>query len=611
MTLPKNFKLAALASAAMPSVAVAGVRESGQDSATDDRMGITHAVVQDASGRCYDVFASDEDAGRKRLRQRAKAARTLERSREVGGLGFALDRALAFRDAGEKSPTGDYAVLVTPYAEGEARQLDLLTLEDASSVGTAIGAIHRQRSSFLTENHYSAFTTGQIRAQLTGWIQRLQQAGHIPPAITSSWAQVIETEGLWSFSTCLVHGGFQDGDFIFSGSSITEVSNWQNMQINDPARDLAWMFAKMDEPHRSALMGSYGRMMGSRIDDLIMLRANLWLQMEQVGEFIEALNQADNTKIMRFKAQVEHLAHQLTVVTNRATSASSATIAATVAHQNAAANSNDENDDTNASNPLGSSDSGELFADDATGETDRTGSAEVLRNQPSDSTESHPVAASSAKASRPYPDMPSPSSSATMVLTQAGKDSINDASSDSSSELGGQGHDEKEHADSAAPTMLIPLLERQERALHDAQIGLEEYEEHEHEQAEHHDDLDSKADAEASDEALEDSTGEAEVAVQMSMAIPETDDEGDADDATNDGLGDDASDSDSEGNTLKDETARDGDATADESDGTIDDDSSEDIDEAESKIDDTSDDDDSDADAEDDGKKQSSASDQS
>ena len=46
-----------------------------------------------------------------------------------------------------------------------------------------------------------------------------------------------------------------------------------------------------------------------------MLRANLWLQMEQVGDFISALNKADNAKIMQFKAQVERLAHQLGVAT--------------------------------------------------------------------------------------------------------------------------------------------------------------------------------------------------------------------------------------------------------------------------------------------------------
>ena len=59
-----------------------------------------------------------------------------------------------------------------------------------------------------------------------------------------------------------------------------------------------------------------GRMLGNRLDDLIMLRANLWLQMEQVGDFISALNQADSVKIMQFKAQVERLAHQLGMLTD-------------------------------------------------------------------------------------------------------------------------------------------------------------------------------------------------------------------------------------------------------------------------------------------------------
>ena len=78
----------------------------------------------------------------------------------------------------------------------------------------------------------------------------------------------MDTVGLWSFSTCTVHGGFSDGDFLFSGSTITTVTNWQDMQVNDPARDLAWDFsASLDESHRNAVLSAYGRMMGSRLDD--------------------------------------------------------------------------------------------------------------------------------------------------------------------------------------------------------------------------------------------------------------------------------------------------------------------------------------------------------
>lgn len=522
--------LAALASAAMPETSMAGVCEHDEANTTDNDAGIDYAVVQDAAGRRYDVFVSSENKGKKRLAGRAKAARVLAKSHEMSGLGFAVDRALAFSPAGEGSPTGKTSVLVTPHVDGEPRQLDLLTLQDAASVGTAIGAIHRQRTEFLTEAKYPAFTTGQIHAQLTGWIKRLQQAGHVPPAITSSWAKIIETDGLWSFSTTLTHGGFQDGDFLFSDSTITAVSNWQDMQINDPARDLAWIFSKMDEDHRNALMSAYGGMMGSRVDELIMLRANLWLQMEQVGEFIEALGRADNAKILQFKAQVEHLAHQLTVVANKA--AGAATAASAVVPPK---------DDSSSAD---SSDSAEEI-DDATGETDKTGSAEVTKLvEESDSPADRPVhfrpfsshktnegaddaddrtddKHSRVEQSKPlYPDMPNPSSSATMVLTEAGKASVGDDiddgidnndsdgtddtdrshadfddSADDDSAEEGSGDEVSWHVqysedddtydkspaaktvDHDAPTALIPQLEREEQALRDAQEGLEEVEE--------------------------------------------------------------------------------------------------------------------------------------
>lgn len=332
----------------MPEVQFAGTRQSEQVNATDTAAGISHAVVQDISGKLYDVFISADNKGRKRLRDRARAAWTLEHSKDLAALGFAYDTMLTFipgKREGEENNTADAnaenaansanlkqpmrnmssiisdendddTVLICEHLEGSARDLRLLTTDDCANVGTAIGAIHRLRPSFVTRGKYPAFTTGQIRAQLTGWIKRLRQAGHIPTEITDSWSRVLETEGLWSFETCPVHGGFVDGDILFSGSTITAVTNWQGMQINDPARDLAWIFAKLNEQRRNAVLSAYGRMMGSRLDSLIMLRANLWLQMEQVGDFIQALQRADTTSIMRFKAQVERLAHELSRISN-------------------------------------------------------------------------------------------------------------------------------------------------------------------------------------------------------------------------------------------------------------------------------------------------------
>lgn len=500
--------LAALASAAMPQITVAAVRGGYQANATDDRNGIDYAIVQDAAGKPYDVYVSDTDAGRKRLSARVRAARALDEAREPNGLGFGLDQVLAFEDGERKnSPTGTTAVLVTGHYDGAPRNLDLLTFDDCSAIGTAIGAIHRLNPAMLRTDDYPRFSTGQIHAQLTAWIRRLRSAGHIPPEITGSWERIIETEGLWSFGTCFVHGGFSDGDVLFSGSTITAITNWQGMQTNDPARDLAWIFAKLDEEHRNAVLSAYGRIMGSRLDDLIMLRANLWLQMEQVGEFIQALSRADNVKIMQFKAQVDRLAHQLGVATQRIDHAEGAQRAAkgdqrspstitvgTLLHEGERRRAAAARQAPAATEPA----AGIAGAQDDTGEQDRTDSAQVTAADPTggsraetDSTADRPVVgAAGATGGTRTTDLGNgggtaghrSATSPTIVVTQLDQSTLRDGIA---SELDDETGDSQPQAAASFPaggatadpmstaTIVIPLLEQEERALRDAQAGLD------------------------------------------------------------------------------------------------------------------------------------------
>ena len=457
--------MAALASAAMPNAVIAGARASEQNNATDEGYGIDHAVVQDSVGRLYDTLASNTPEGRRRLAGRVRAAQTLAQARELGGLGFDVDRVLAFSNGEQKrSATGDVSVMVAVHHPGQARSLSLLTLDDCVSVGTALGAIHRLRPDFLQEAGYPVFTTGQIRAQLTAWIKRLRQAGHVPQEITTSWSDILETDGLWSFTTCPVHGGLSDGDVLFSDSSITAITNWQDMQVNDPARDLAWIFARLDENHRNALLSAYGRMLGNRLDDLIMLRANLWLQMEQVGDFINALNKADSVKIMQFKAQVERLAHQLGMLTakthkssetrqdgqqNRSRTPSTITVGTLLdeserrrreaAERNGA---DDTNDATEAFNPVGNDDTAERENTTKEGSSISTFIPEQSARQ---RHESQP-------------------SSSTIVISKL---ETADGNDDTNEETIPQAHSE-------AATMLIPLLERDEATMQKAKAQVDQ-----------------------------------------------------------------------------------------------------------------------------------------
>lgn len=293
-----------------------------------------------------------------------------------------------------------------------------------------------------------------------------------------------------------VHGGFSDGDVLFSGATITAVTNWQNMQVNDPARDLAWIFGKLDEDHRNAVLAAYGRMMGSRLDDLIMLRANLWLQMEQVGEFIDALNRADSQKIIQFKAQVERLAHQLGAFTRK--TAPATTSGAQSSKPPSTITVGMLLNDADRRKAAAATQAGARVPDDIadpndnTDETDRTGSADIKAAGEFDpqtmgirySAETEHVTATAGTTSE------------TMTLSRGDSDDTGDADAtratddtddrtpnatpaahieDAPSQATPATPDRQDGASAArdTPTIVIPLLEREERAMRDAQSELQ------------------------------------------------------------------------------------------------------------------------------------------
>lgn len=296
----------------MPALTVATTRRSEQFAESGDLEDITTAIITDVTGEEYDVSVSSSDEGKKRLKDRARAAYVLDHTHEPSVLGFRMDHLENFTPGDqEDGPTGQTAVLIMPHIPGDAFPLSRLTETQCAATGTSIGAIHRLRGKFLVNAHYPAFPAATIHHQLETWIVNLRAAGHIPPEILDNWTSIISHENLWNFRATPVHGGFNDGDIIFTSTGISGIRHWENMQINDPARDLAWIFTKLNQSRRNAALSAYARIMGNRMDDMIMLRAGLWVQMSQVGDFIRALEKADTQKIMRFKSQVESLAHQI------------------------------------------------------------------------------------------------------------------------------------------------------------------------------------------------------------------------------------------------------------------------------------------------------------
>lgn len=406
MSQRSSFEIAALASAAMPTLTVATTRRSEQFVLSGDKDDITTAVVADTAGEEYDASICDTADGKERLKARARAAYVLDNTHEPSALGFQLDQLKVFVPGDDPTDaTGNTAVLITPHINGDAFQLSDLTEAQCAAAGTSIGAIHRLRGKFIVNAHYPAHASAQIHQQLEQWITSLKAAGHIPGEILKNWTSIISNENLWNFRSCPVHGGFSDGDILFTSTGVSGIRHWEDMQINDPARDLAWIFTELDPTRRNSVIAAYARIMGRRMDDMIMLRAGLWVQMSQVGDFIRALERADTQKIMRFKSQVESLAHEISLLNPSGSSPSAdpstLTVGDLLSSSGVQAGAHSQPHRTNPGTPHGPSDKGSSpDRGSAPGQEDtRLGEKSPLAGDDSDNT----VAGLSASSSRGTP----------------------------------------------------------------------------------------------------------------------------------------------------------------------------------------------------------------
>lgn len=305
------YEAAALTAAIAPGFSPSGVRDSEQFLEAGDRDGLQTVVVLDAAGKEYDTtIAQGADAVRL-LSRRAVSAIRMREAKEPVGLRFYLDNVRYFKTLNKKDGPQALAVMVTKHYDGEATPLSDLTEAQCGALGAAIAAIHRLSPQFFRQAKFPSFTADQIERQLRAWVKSLSHNEQIPPQILSAWQGALQEPGLFNFRCRVVHGGFKDGDALFHKNDVVALIHWEDLQVNDPARDLAWIYMYLDQQRREAVTAAYARVMGSRMDDMIMLRARMWVQMEQVRDFLTAVERADNVEIMTLKARLDRMAHAI------------------------------------------------------------------------------------------------------------------------------------------------------------------------------------------------------------------------------------------------------------------------------------------------------------
>ncbi|WP_019179807.1 phosphotransferase [Microbacterium yannicii] len=265
--------LAASVTSALPRAGVVGVG----------------ALTEGTTGR-YDSAVADLDDGRRVVvRVPADADADPELSAQVRALRALTPgvRALLPFRAPEllgEAGLGGARVVVVDFLPGY--RVDAAHLPPgrgaATSVGSALAAVHALPSSVVRAEGLPARTTSQVRADVVRLVDRAAATRRLPVRLESRWRTAADADELWRFESAVVLGGVGAASFLFEDvddvPTVTGLLEWHGLSIGDPAVDLQWLAsapAAADDVY-AAYVASSGRAPDARARE----RARLYAELE-------------------------------------------------------------------------------------------------------------------------------------------------------------------------------------------------------------------------------------------------------------------------------------------------------------------------------------------
>ncbi len=178
-----------------------------------------------------------------------------------------------------QAPVGGTRAVVYEFVYGAKTLLDYFDNELATSVGTAIAAIHSLPTSFIADAGLPVQSPAEILRGLITVMDRASATGLVPAALLGRWEQASEDSALWQFAPTVVNGSLSADSFLSANSEVTGVLGWHNLSVGDPARDLYWVLGAPDPAVATTAFDAYAATRGAT-DRQVRQRSMLYSELE-------------------------------------------------------------------------------------------------------------------------------------------------------------------------------------------------------------------------------------------------------------------------------------------------------------------------------------------
>ena len=269
-----HFTLAALATSAVPGLEVAVARpftgggDGDHDAALITAVDGRHAVVR--------IPATARTAHRILAEVRALDALTPgARSR----LPFAVPTVLGTAD----TPT----TVVTEYVPGSRLRPAAVVPGGAlaSSIAGAVAALHALPTGLVADAGLPVQSATEAQRAVAQIVDRAAATASVPSPLLDRWEQALDDATLWQFTPTVLHGALRPETVLTAprgapDEAVSALLAWAELQVGDPARDLAWVLGLPVQGAAGAVFAGYHALRRGAADPSLRQRATLHAELE-------------------------------------------------------------------------------------------------------------------------------------------------------------------------------------------------------------------------------------------------------------------------------------------------------------------------------------------
>ncbi len=232
---------------------------------------------------------------------------------EVRALRLLRNVSLPFRVntyLGETSPSAIHKALVFEYIPGNALELRGSRIEDPiiGNLGQAIARIHTIPLNLVSDAGLPDYDPQDIARTKLQEFDRIADTGKVSPRLLERWQNALLDVNLFRFQPTVVHGNLSFDKILTDGSMVIGINDWSYLAIDDPARDLSFLFSENIDLANAVLLAYEGTI---RSDRNIKQRANLYSEMSLGLFMLNSIALGDDVAIAEAQGYLDNLAEEL------------------------------------------------------------------------------------------------------------------------------------------------------------------------------------------------------------------------------------------------------------------------------------------------------------